>query len=297
MSKYSVILLFCIVSLSLSLKNTKMLSKKKAIEPKSGDCNWYDICGSGLTCKDYRCITYEEEKSYKELEWGIDKCNIFHWCKKENTECVEHRCVYNPNNGQEGSICTIDSDCNDFLECVDYHCLTKQDNETHTPEKWTPEGNKCNIFHWCPKGQKCEEHSCVVDESDPETGLEGSVCSWHDWCGDGFVCQDYRCVKESEADKNHTTVYTPDSDICDAFHFCPTNSHCVNYRCEPTGGEGYACTYSWSCKDGFVCKDYRCITEEAAKTYKELSWGEKCNWLHSCEAGKECVDNRCVEKI
>lgn len=58
------------------------------------DCDIFNWCDEGLSCKDYRCVL-QGTATENMVAWAPEgpKCDLSHPCQ-DPLECIEHRCVY-----------------------------------------------------------------------------------------------------------------------------------------------------------------------------------------------------------
>ena len=76
-----------------------------------------------------------------------------------------------------------------------------------------------------------------------------------------------------------------------SFSFCKLRKN--NTQCSVLGRLCHL--FKWCCSD-LVCKDYRC--SKPGTKDNRLKWapeGAKCDWFHSCKDGYQCRNNRCVK--
>lgn len=58
-----------------------------------------------------------------------------------------------------GFDCDWEAKCCEGYYCVNDRCQKTKGEDTL---KYTPDGERCNVGHLCPKDYKCESHRCVL---------------------------------------------------------------------------------------------------------------------------------------
>ena len=92
MSSKTIFFFLSLIILTTSKSLKKLKSQKKAGHYEH--CHFFNWCGRGLKCVDYRCLNSTERKNHTEIEYTPNglKCDIFHHCQ-DGFKCEQHYCI------------------------------------------------------------------------------------------------------------------------------------------------------------------------------------------------------------
>lgn len=168
--------------------------------------------------------------------------------------------------GEIGSVCIEQDDCNEGLVCEDGYCM-----------------QPCSTDSPCPSGQECIEGFCMPGDCEDSSECYGNYVCFEGECVP-FGCQtDEDCPDDSVCINGLCSAGDAEPPVCTNDDQCPDDAICFNGICQEEQPDGQPCDEDSDCESG------NCITQP------DLTGGV-CGPAPQCENSFQCPPDQICKK-
>lgn len=198
-------------------------------------------------------------------------------CVNRSTTVVDLKCT----NGDSWSFCSQDSDCDSGLKCVNWRVNDKRCTSLTN-------NNSCDkTTKQCANGLKCVNRDTTTEGYECSNGLVGSSCAATSDCQNGLTCVNSSGTLKKCSNLNNNSSCDKTSKICNSGLKCVSNSvNGDNFKCS-NGTNSSFCSQDSDCNTGLKCVNWG-FNEKKCSDLLNSSVCDKN--LKQCASGLKCVN-------